>query len=187
MTTQSEVVSHLKRHVENGVPEGMTNFGHIYFAGEKAKVLGLVRSAKRANKLWENAVELGDLAAMRNLGASYAKGDGVKMNVKKAMHFYRMASDRGDAFSQNDLGSMLAARGNFKEALRYFQLAAEQGYAMAEFNIGHCFQEGKGVEVDVQEAKQWYVRAADKGNEVAKHKLAAMRAPLDFGVQASRT
>jgi TPR repeat protein len=165
----------------------MNKLGLLYFDAEKARLLGLVRSAKRAIKLWENAVELGDTTALYNLGNCCANGDGVKLNLKKAMNFYRMASDRGDPVSQNALGVRLFAQDNFEEAFRYFHLSAEQGFTKAELNIGQCFQDGKGVEANLEEAKQWYVRAADKGNEDAKHMLAAMRAPLDFGVQPSRT
>merc|ERR1712147_490919 len=96
----------------------MNKLGHTYYDGENAKLLGLVRSAKRAIKLFENAVELGDTTAMYNLGNCCAKGDGVKLNLKKAMHFYRMSGDRGDAVSQNALGARLFAQDNFEEAFR---------------------------------------------------------------------
>ena len=158
----------------------MSELGETYADRKAAKVFGLVRSEKRAVKLWEKAAQLGSAEAMYSLARSYAKGLGVRLNKKKAMHFYRMSADMGDAVSQNRLATMLCDLKNFEEGFRYFRLSAEQGWTSGEIALGCCYQFGTGVEANVQEAKHWFVRAAAKGDEEAKAKLAELgRAEVD--------
>ena len=158
----------------------MNELGEAYVDRKCAKSFRLVLSAKRAVKLWEKAAQLGNAEAMYNLGKSFQYGRGVKLNLKKAMNFYRMASDRGDPVSQKRLGTMLCGLKNFEEGFRYYKLSAEQGWTPGERELGRCYQIGDGVEADVQEAKHWYMRAAAKGDEFAKTKLAELgRAEVD--------
>ncbi|KAH8097909.1 hypothetical protein JL720_828 [Aureococcus anophagefferens] len=180
VVANSEYVSHLKRHIENGVPEAMNELGEAYVDRKCAKSFRLVLSAKRAVKLWEKAAQLGNAEAMYNLAFSFEKGRGVKLNLKKAMHFYRMSADMGDAVSQKRLGVLLCNLKNFEERFRYIKLSAEQGWTPGERELGWCYELGDGVEADVQEAKHWFMRAAVKGDEFAKTKLAELgRAEVD--------
>ena len=165
-------VSHLKRHIQDGVAEAMNCLGKLYSQHKLARDFDLVRSAKRAVRLWEKAMELGNVGAMYHLAVAYEDGDGVKLNKKKAMHFYRMAADRGCALSQTCLAEMLCESGNIKEAFRYIQLSAEQGFTVGELSLGECYWKGNSVKIDIDEARLWFMRAAGKGNERAKEHLA---------------
>ncbi|EGB02082.1 hypothetical protein AURANDRAFT_18141, partial [Aureococcus anophagefferens] len=124
---------------------------------------GLVKSDKKAAKIYQRAVELGDVRAMNDLGEMYEFGSGVKLDKKKAERLYRAASDRGDAVAQSNLGCLFFAEEKFEEAFRYFALAADQGYTDAENNLGCCYERGKGTEVDIGKARYWFERAAAKG------------------------
>ena len=132
----------------------------------------------RTDFIVEKATELGEVEAMYNMGRFYDEGPigvnpvGVKLNKKKAMHFYRMAADRGCALSQTCLAEMLCESGNIKEAFRYIQLSAEQGFTVGELSLGECYWRGNGVKIDIDEARHWFMRAAGKGNERAKEHLA---------------
>ncbi|EGB11222.1 hypothetical protein AURANDRAFT_21499, partial [Aureococcus anophagefferens] len=146
--------------------------GNAYRGGQ----LGLVKSDKKAAKLWKRAVELGDVRAMNNLGRLYEHGSGVKLDKKKAARLYRAAADRGDAVAQNNLGLFLDSEGKFEEAFRYYALAADQGYTNAEHNLGCCYLDGEGTEVDLGKARYWFERAAAKGCEDAIENLAHLNA-----------
>ncbi|EGB04884.1 hypothetical protein AURANDRAFT_31902 [Aureococcus anophagefferens] len=135
---------------------------------------GLVKSDKKAAKIWKRAVELGDVDAMVFLGEMYLYGEGVKLDKKKAERLFRMAADRGDADAQNDLGNLLRPEKKYEEAFRYYALAADQGYTEGELNLGICYHYGKGTEVDLGKARYWFERAAAKGDEDARKKLARL-------------
>ena len=62
--TNAEQLTRLRRHVENEVPEAITFLGDAYRNG----LLGLVKSDKKAAKIWKRAVELGSVDAMVHLG-----------------------------------------------------------------------------------------------------------------------
>ena len=49
--------------------------------------------------------------------------------------------------------------------------AAEQGYASAQKMVGKYLENGWNCPKNVAKAKEWYQKAADKGNEDAKAAL----------------
>ncbi|EGB06381.1 hypothetical protein AURANDRAFT_54293 [Aureococcus anophagefferens] len=106
----------------------------------------------------------------------YEYEEGVKLDKKKAERLYRAAADRGEATAQCNLGAFLHSDEKFEEAFRYFVLAANQGYTPGEFNLGCCYQRGKGTELDLGKARYWFERAAAKGDEDAIDELARLDA-----------
>jgi hypothetical protein len=170
--TDAEELAQLRRHVEDEVPEAIAFLGVAYRCG----YFGLVKSDKKAAKIWKRAVELGDVVAMKNLAGLYYNGSGVKLDKKKAERLYRAAADRGDAIAQINLGILLVSEEKDEEAFRYCALAADQGSTYAECNLGCCYHYGKGTEVDLGKARYWFERAAAKGYEKATRNLAALDA-----------
>jgi len=171
LRTNSEVLVVIRRHIEQEVPEAITHLAESYRDG----ALGLVKSMKKAAKLYKRAVELGDVSAMLGLGLFYASGQGVKLDMKKARQLWQMGADRGCAHSHYNLGLILRKEGNHDDAFRLFQIAADQGYTDAEEVIGRCYSMGEGVEVNFAEAKRWWERAAAKGDEHATRNLLVLR------------
>ena len=168
----AEQLARLRRHVENEVPEAITFLGTAYREGR----LGLVKSDKKAVKIYRRAVELGDVVATVNLGTLYEHGSGVKLDTKKAERLYRAAADRGDAIAQNNLGNVLRSEEKFEEAFRYYALSADQGFTDGEHNLGCCYCFEKGTEFDLGKARYWFERAAAKGDEDAINILALLDA-----------
>jgi TPR repeat protein len=172
--TNAEDLARLRRHVENEVPEAISFLGEAYHFSR----FGLVKSDKKAAKIWKRAVELGNVDAMNNLGTLYENGSGVKLDKKKAERLYRTGADRGDAFAQTNLAVLLDSEKKFEEAFRYLTLAANQGFTNAENNLGCFYRDGKGTEVDLDKARYWFERAAAKGHETATRCLARLDAQV---------
>jgi hypothetical protein len=160
--------------VENEVPEAISFLGDAYRDGQ----MGLVKSDKKAAKIWKRAVELGNVDAMVDLGLSYEQGLGVKLDKKKAERLYRAAADRGDATAQNRIAWLHDSEKKFEEAFRYFALAADQGLTAGETCLGTCYIDGTGTKVDLGKARYWLERAAAKGDERAIDCLAHLDAQL---------
>ncbi|KAK7233752.1 hypothetical protein SO694_00101060 [Aureococcus anophagefferens] len=167
----------VRRHVENGVPEAMAELGDLYNGSDVSNEYGILRSTKKAVKIYKRAVELGSVEAMFELGRLYEIGEGVKkIDKKKAMQYYHQAADLGWAKAQNNLAILLYFEERHAEASRYYRLAAEQGHAEACANLGVLYENGHGVERDRDEAKRWYARAAANGHEGAIAILEALNA-----------
>ena len=126
--TDAEQLARLRRHVENEVPEAIRFLGDAYRYGD----FGLVKSDKKAAKIYRRAVELGDVQAMVNLGVAYYLGQGVKLDWKKAKRLQRMAADRGCAFGQKNVGEICEVKeGDISEARKWYALSAAQGHQTA--------------------------------------------------------
>ena len=138
--------------------------------------MGLVKSDKKAAKIWKRAVELGDVDAMVRLGVLYEKGLGVKLDKKKAERLIRAAADRGNAAAQTSLGASLHSAQKYEETFRYCALSANQGFTEGEARLGYCYTDGDGTEVDLGKARYWIERAAAKGDEEAIRSLAYLDA-----------
>jgi hypothetical protein len=71
-------------------------------------------------------------------------------------------------------GVSAAARGDFDLARRLWIPAAKNGDAQAAFLLGDMYEHGRSVAVDRTEAARWYFLAAEKGDAIAKGRLAAI-------------
>jgi TPR repeat protein len=60
-------------------------------------------------------------------------------------------------------------------------LTDQKGLTKAEYAVGYFTEMGIGCRRDPLEANVWYVKAAEAGDERAKHRLAAIRAAASGG------
>tara|TARA_B110000008_G_C16461088_1_gene360061 strand:- start:291 stop:503 length:213 start_codon:yes stop_codon:yes gene_type:complete len=49
---------------------------------------------------------------------------------------------------------------NWKSAFEWFVKAAEKGDKNAQSNVGYCYEKGRGCEIDLVKAMDWYKKAA---------------------------
>ena len=109
-------------------------------------------------------MELGSVDAMVNLGHLYDGGDGVKLDMKKAMQLWRLAADRGHAEAAYNLATELskarASGDRSVDPIRYYLIAARKGHTKADYVCGLWYERAAQ---DLEEAKRWYARGAAKG------------------------
>ena len=138
-----------------------------------------MKNSKKAAKIAKRGVEIGGTDAMWLLASLYARGEGVKLDKKKAMQVSRMAADRGHPEAQMMMGVLLCESGKFDEAFHYFKLSAEQGLIQGERALAGAYIRGQGVATSLLEAARWYERAAAKGDQKAVDLLAAIKQRQD--------
>ena len=172
----AENLARLRRHVENEVPEAIVRLALAYRDGDIN--LDIVKSEKKSAKLMKRAVQLGSVVAMEALGTSYYNGIGVKQDTKKAMRLIRIAADKGHVPSMHNLGIGLCKEGKMEEGFSFMKRSAELGYIESWDKLAYLYAAGLGVEVDVEEAKRWYERAAEKGHAASIAALEKLRSHL---------
>ncbi|KFP88218.1 Death ligand signal enhancer, partial [Apaloderma vittatum] len=75
----------------------------------------------------------------------------------------------------NILGIESMRAGQFGIAYTCFKLAADRGYSKAQFNVGLCYEHGRGTEKDLEKvsmASFYYCRAASSCHAMAQYRYA---------------
>ncbi|XP_035525411.1 death ligand signal enhancer isoform X2 [Morone saxatilis] len=74
----------------------------------------------------------------------------------------------------NIIGLESAKGENYEEAFICFVAAARQGYSKAQFNLGVCYEKGRGVSKDKEKALYYYWQAAAGGHRQAQYRYAKL-------------
>ena len=170
---------------KSGEAEAQNALGEAYYDGK-----GVTENLTEAVKWFTKAAEQENAKAQYNLGNCYYYGYGVYKDYGEAEKWYTKAAEQGYAEAQNSLGYYYGENYNHKKAVEWYTKAAEQGLPIAQCNLGICYENGDGVEKNLEEAVKWYTKAAnqeyaqaqyllgkayDKGEGVAKNDSEAMK------------
>ncbi|KAG5290756.1 protoplast regeneration and killer toxin resistance protein [Histoplasma capsulatum G186AR] len=136
-----------------------------------------------AAQLFTKSAELGHPDAAYRLGDAYEHGKlNCPVDPALSVHFYTCAAQLGHALAMMALcawfmvgAEPLLSKDEY-EAYEWAKSAAELGLPKAQYAVGYFTEMGIGCRRDPLEANVWYVKAADQGDERAKHRIAAIRA-----------
>jgi TPR repeat protein len=148
--TIKEVFAVFQMGADRDNATSMGHLGHLYADG-----FGVKQDYAKARVVFEKAAEKGDANSMSGLGWLYASGLGVKQDYDKAREWYEKAADKGDARAMVALGRL------YEEGLNF--LVGEDG----SFTI----VPGGGGKRDYTKARDWYEKAAFKGEVTAMFSL----------------
>ena len=117
-----EEVKAMRARAEGGDAEAMRMLGYCYCRGE----MGLAEDSKQAADWWQRGHDLGHATCTADLGACYARGEGVEMNKTYAVHLFSIAAKGGSEAGCSNLARAFAAglKGlpqNAREATRWFR------------------------------------------------------------------
>lgn len=125
------------------------------------------RRAELAFKLFQLAVEQGNVKASSFLGHCYQYGKGVTENLRQAIKYYAMGADQEDPEALCSLGLCfkkgIGVEKNAREAVKCFQRAADQNYAKGKVLLALCYKVGEGIEKDEKKAFALFKSSADQG------------------------
>lgn len=160
----TRILETLARKAESGDVESQFELAEQYYLRERFL---------EAVPWYTRAAEAGHSDAQINLGMMFANGEGIPVDLDRAVSLYRQAADQGNPFGHFNLAMELRERGDDTagEVVRLLRLAAEKGLSLAATALGAAYQDGDGVERSSVEAAQWYLRALEGGDEAAAEKL----------------
>jgi len=72
-----------------------------------------------------------------------------------------------------DMGLELQREGKDAEAAQRFRQAAERGHAAAAYDLGEAYNDGRGVNKDLNEGAKWINAAASRGDPRAQYAVGA--------------
>ena len=95
---------------------------------------------------------------------------------RKLLADIRARAEKSDAQAQFELGvafgfGTLGIAKDAVVAVMWYRKAAEQGFAPAQYNLGVCYEQGKGAAKDEAAAVIWYRKAAEQMLAAAQYNL----------------
>ncbi|KXS16226.1 HCP-like protein [Gonapodya prolifera JEL478] len=130
----------------------------------------LARKGKRALGWLKTGADSGIPASQFCLASCFYNGIGTKKDDRRAFIWAGRAATQGHPGAQNLLG-MLYVDGIGDDVpkdpitgLRWYMRSSEQGDPAAIYNIATLFERGLAIQEDMQEAFDWYMRAAAYGS-----------------------
>ena len=121
-----------------------------------------------AVRAWTTAADLGDSAAMYNLGVMASTGRGTAKDQSAAAGWFAKAAAAGHTGGMVNYGlSLLNGYGvdkNPTEGGRWLRKAADAGLPSAMGLVGQLYLQGVSVRQDPRQAAAWLQKAADAGD-----------------------
>ena len=115
-TTDEEMLERYEKRIElNDDPVAICSIGNYYADGSH----GYPQNITKALELWHRAKEFGSSEASYNIGNGYAFGEGVDVDVEKAIYYWELAAMRGSVLGRHNLGAMEEEAGSIDRALKH--------------------------------------------------------------------
>lgn len=116
---------------------------------------------------------MSDPGALNNLGIMFNDGVGTAVDMERAVKYYEAAVALGDDLAKSNLADIFrkGTNGVPKDHKRAFELYRSCHLPYAFYRVGEAYELGRGVDKDLEKAKQNYRIAYDNGHPLAKRKL----------------
>ena len=150
--------------------------GKIFYANILFREFG---KHKKAYKICEKLYKQGSRhnEVLFRIAYSHDEGLGAKVDIDKAIKFYKMCIDKyNDVIAINNLGALYEREKikDDKEIFRLYELAANKGDNYALCNVGYCYEKGIGVVQNYNKSIECYKKAAENGEERGTYQLALL-------------
>lgn len=161
-----------KEAAEEGNAAAQNLLGTCYING-----LGTPPFPSEGVKWFKTAAENGYANAMYNLGICYEKGIGAMANRDKCAEWMLKGANIGSTKAMNWLGWYYNHYNNVRDdskAISWYKKAAEKNDPEACGNLGWiylCNSMGMDEDKARQEAKKWFIKGAELGDESSKTNL----------------
>lgn len=139
--------------------------------------VGVDKDMKKSVYWFEKAAKGGYFNAWFNLGLIYKHGlGGFSQDFDKAFIFFQRASDANVTEAYYYKGYMLfkglGCKQSYPLAVDQFKKVVSRGSSASMYMLGICFRNGYGIAKNLDSARYWLQKSANKGYEFAKNELA---------------
>lgn len=144
--------------------------GEIYARGYG---INIPMDREKAFYWYEQSAQQGYAEAQFQCSGKYESGIGVKRDLEKCLYWREKAAQQGHVEAQYRLGKMYEY-GPYKDeakALYWLEQAARMNSADAQYHLGCIYADGRGIEIDKENARYWLLAAARNGNSSAAERL----------------
>jgi len=150
--SDEEGVERGTKRVEAGDAQATFNLGCDYLDGTD----GYPKDYNKALELFHRAAELSCAEAYLKIGITYYRGEGVKVDKKKAVYYCELAAIGGCNIARYNLGIEEKKAGNMERALKHHMIAARVGDTNSLKKIQKMYSNGHASKEDYTKALQSY-------------------------------
>ena len=123
-----------------------------------------------------NKAKTGDVNAQMKLGLLYYSGVGLEKNYQSALHWFKIAAEKGHPGANYMLGKIflsgIGVKTDIPLAVQYLEKASENGDSSAQAILGQLYYEGTGIEKDYEKAAFFFRKSAENKNANGQFGLA---------------
>ena len=134
---------------------------------------------------WNEAAKQDYIPAYCKIGFAYEKGIGVQPNIRKAVEYYKIGAEKGEASAQANYGRLFrdgvkVKVGSHKEEYTTMNYQFDNEYKRSYYTSDYRKVYVKERDVDdyevlipqdLEKAKYWWQKSAEQGNQYAKELL----------------
>ena len=161
-------LQYLTKAAECGDAEAQNDLGEVYRRGE----WGAEINYSTALQWFRKSDATGYHEGIKNVGKCYQLGQGVAVDLDKALICYRRAGAKGNLHAIYNSGIIYRKRNQYSDAIRCLQEASDKGHFNAMDFLGDMYRDGLGVPRNPKKAFELYQKASDHGVESASVSLA---------------
>ncbi len=141
-----------------------------------------------SEKYMREAANAGHHQAQFNMGQIITAKRPTWQGFKQALPFYQAAAEAGIPDAQYALANIYSeakgVRFNDEQKARiWLERSAQGGFVPAQVDFGIWLANGRGGEKNLTQAREWFYKAAAKGNVIAQNRLARIYA---YGLAVER-
>ncbi|MEQ1862795.1 MAG: tetratricopeptide repeat protein, partial [Chthoniobacteraceae bacterium] len=133
---------------------------------------GVAEDKPRAATLLKEAAAAADRRAFDLLATCYVKGWGIEKNPAEAARLYEKAGEAGLLSAWGNLGVLYingdGVPADPRRALAFIRRGADGADPFGMFLLARCLETGVGSAPNLQQAGEWYRKAALAGNAAAR-------------------
>lgn len=164
-------VDEMKQDAEQGDPNAEYYMALSYLRGYSA-----LPEQEDPIAWMEKAANNGSVTAQFYLGENYLYGRRTSIDYNKAFYWYNKAKDNGYADAVFKLAYMYGnpncGRLDHEKAIELYKSSVNTSFAnLAYYNIALKYDNGEGVEKDLEKAVYYYGKSAELGDALANRKL----------------
>ncbi|MDI9347920.1 MAG: tetratricopeptide repeat protein [Methylacidiphilales bacterium] len=106
------------------------------------------------------------------LGVLYLDGQVVPKDYERAKEWLERASTLGSAIAEYNLGvlyqngqSNVLGKSEYDQAFKWYKKSSDKSFVLAYVALAKCYYFGFGVAKDIHQAFNWFLKAAENGDE----------------------
>lgn len=129
-----------------------------------------VHDQEKAFRLYKRAAQLGDEPSIVNAAYCLEQGRGTPVDYKEAIKWY----SRNEHDNYKHIGRIYEHIGNYKKAMTYYKRMEDSDWGKrygAYYYIGRLYEEGKGVDKDIDIAVMYYKKGVEWEDYYSKERL----------------